>query len=471
MKKGLFVVGILFSVFGGVHLAQNAVIDLHLRGAYRAPEKNGWVFVHLEGPPDKIGFQHGYLLAEEIVEAQKVIALEFKHDTGKDWQFFRDIAKTELWPHVDEEYRQELLGIVEGLNVRGVKMGIGDIVALNAFPELNPYFVDWWKKTHGEIPTTVAATADRCSAFVATGSYTANGKIVMGHNNWTSYLDGQRWRIIFDIVPQQGHRILMDGFPGLIHSGDDFGVNSGGIMVTETTITRFSGWDPHGIPEFVRARKAMQHAGSIDEFARLMEEGNNGGYANTWLVADRKTNEIASLELGLKNVNLRRSRDGYFCGANFPENEKLTREETEFKLDDLSLSPNARRIRWEQLMAEHKGKIDVKVGQQMLSDHYDSFARKVDPNERTLCGHIELSARGSLPWMPAYSPAGAVQAKVCDAAMAERMSILARLGHPCGDPFIAEEHLTKHVEFNWQKPLLKDMPSQPWTLFSIASKE
>src|SRR5882757_189488 len=28
--------------------------------------KNGWVYVHLEGSPTDIGYQHGYLLAEEI---------------------------------------------------------------------------------------------------------------------------------------------------------------------------------------------------------------------------------------------------------------------------------------------------------------------------------------------------------------------------------------------------------------------
>ena len=49
-----------------------------------------------------------------------------------------------------------------------------------------------------------------------------------------------------------------------------------------------------------------------------MKDGNNGGYANNWLVADRKTNEIASLELGLKNVTLQRTKDGYFVGSNFP---------------------------------------------------------------------------------------------------------------------------------------------------------
>ena len=92
----------------------------------------------------------------------------------------------------------------------------------------------------------------------------------------------------------------MDGFPGVIASDDDFGINGDGLMITETTITQFEGWDPEGTPEFVRARKAMQYASSIDDYVRIMLEGNNGGYANDWLLGDRKTGEIAQFELGLK---------------------------------------------------------------------------------------------------------------------------------------------------------------------------
>ena len=35
-----------------------------------------------------------------------------------------------------------------------------------------------------------------------------------------------------------------------------------------------------------------------------MKRGNNGGYANAWLLGDIDTNEIARLELGLKHVAL-----------------------------------------------------------------------------------------------------------------------------------------------------------------------
>jgi hypothetical protein len=319
--------------------------DPRLKAGLRRPVQNGWIFVHLQGSPAELGYQHGYLLAPEIADAQKVVSLELTHDTKHDWKFFRSAAQNMLWPRIEQEYRDELGGIADGLRARGVGLDLWDLVVLNAWLELSYYSAWYDKQNPPEGGGTGVGVAERCSAFVATGSYTKDGRVVIGHNAWTGYLDGVRWNIIFDIVPAGGNRILMDGFPGLIHSADDFGINSAGIMITETTISNFAGWDPAGIPEFVRARKAMQYSSSIDDFVRIMKEGNNGGYANNWLVADRGTNEIASLELGLKNVTLQRTRDGYFAGANFPVDKKLISEETTFRVDDMSVSANARRVR------------------------------------------------------------------------------------------------------------------------------
>jgi hypothetical protein len=172
---------------------------------------------------------------------------------------------------------------------------------------------------------------------------------------------------VFDIVPQQGQRILMDGFPGVITSDDDFGMNAAGVMITETTITQFEGWDPSGKPEFMRSRKALQYAQSIDDYARIIEEGNNGGYANDWLIGDRKTGEIAYLELGLKNTPLWRTKDGYFVSSNFPRDPKLIAEETVgFDAGDLSSSMNARHRRADEIMRQEKGKIDVETAERFL---------------------------------------------------------------------------------------------------------
>jgi len=438
--------------------------DGRLRRASRFAERSGWIQVHLEGAPEDIGFQHGYLLAPEIEDNFHVISTELTHNEKKDWRFFRTVAEQVFWPHIDPEYRQELTGMVEGLKARNGNLDLWDLVAMNAWLEL-PYYDEWYNRQHPKAsPST--GPGDHCSAFVATGSYTKDHRIVIGHNTWTSYSSGERWNIIFDITPARGRHILMDGSAGLIHSGDDFGINSAGIAITETTISGFRGFDPAGAPEFVRARKAMQYSESIDDFARYMEDGNNGGYANTWLVADSKTNEIASLQLGLKNVILQRTKDGFFVGSTLPADPKLIAEETDFDAKDPNRSENARHARWLQLMEQYRGQIDLAAGQKFLADHFDTVAGSNEASERTLCGHIENSPRGVGTWQAPYAPAGASESKVTDAAGIEKMSLTAAFGHACGVNYRASEHLAKHPEFAWMKGILRDMPARGWARFT-----
>jgi hypothetical protein len=163
---------------------------------------------------------------------------------------------------------------------------------------------------------------------------------------------------------------------------------------------------------------------------------------------------------------LLRTKDGFFVGSNFPNDPKLMQEETNFDPKNRSRSENARHERWLALMEQNKGKIDAAAAQKFLGDHFDSFAGKVDASERTLCGHIDASPRGSGTWQPPYAPAGAVQNKVADAAGAEKMSLTALLGHACGRNFKVAEHLASHPEFAWQKDMLRDMPSRGWAKFT-----
>ena len=97
--------------------------DPRLAKAFRKPDLNGWIFVHLEGTPSDIGFQHGYLLAPEIEDAHKVGVLGLTHDSHKPYAFFRTAAEKVLWPRVEQQYRDEVKGIAEGLKARGVALG------------------------------------------------------------------------------------------------------------------------------------------------------------------------------------------------------------------------------------------------------------------------------------------------------------------------------------------------------------
>ena len=450
--------------------------DPRLDKAYRF-QQGGWTYLHLEGSPSDVGYQHGYLLAPEIQDAFEAIKLFDTHQSQHDWEFFRTTARQMLWPHIDAEYQQELQGIADGVKAHGVDLDVWDIVALNAFEEVPDYYLPWLNKQNKSAKNPKLAAPGNCSAFIATGGMTKDHQIVIAHNNWTSYLAGERWVVILDIQPEHGNRILMDGFPGVIASDDDFGVNSAGMMITETTITQFEGWDPNGKPEFMRARKALQYSNSIDDYARIIKEGNNGGYANDWLIGDRKTGEIAYLELGLKNTPLWRTKDGYFVSSNFARDPKVIKEETTFDPNNASSSPNARHARWEELMKEAKGKIDVSMAEQFLSDHLDTFDKTAyfgpkQANERSLCGHVDTSSRGVKEWAwDAYNPGGAVQGKAADSAMAAKMSFVARAGHPCGADFLAEPFLEHHPEYSWQRPLLRDMKAGPWTLFASGQKQ
>ncbi|TAN20846.1 MAG: peptidase C45 [Acidobacteria bacterium] len=438
--------------------------DPRLAGAYMKPAQDGWYLVHLQGTPSDIGFQNGYLLAPRIEDFLQVVELEQTHNGHRPWSFFRTEAKQVMWPYIEPEYQQELQGIADGVDAHGGHVDVWDITAMNAFEEWS-YFLEQWDKDHPQQKVAkldYPDVGDHCSAFVATGAYTSDGKIVLAHNNWSPYMQGSRWNIIYDITPQHGYHFAMDGLPGVIHSADDFGINSAGIIITETTISDFHGYNFNGVPEFERARKAMQYASSIKQFAQIMEDGNNGGYANNWLVGDTKNNEIADLELGLKVVTLSTSKNGFFVGSNFPVSPKLAKEETTFNLKDPANSADARHTRWLELMKQYKGKINVAAAEKFESDHYDVILKKINPDSRSLCGHGDTH--------PPFHDSGAVEGKVTDAALANHLSFWAVQGHPCGESFNAAAYLKAHPQYDWQAPELRDMPGHSWTEFTLGLK-
>ena len=58
--------------------APGSEVDPRLNGGYKFNE-GGWTYVHLQGTPEQIGFQHGYLLAREIEDNVHVYQVEAPH--------------------------------------------------------------------------------------------------------------------------------------------------------------------------------------------------------------------------------------------------------------------------------------------------------------------------------------------------------------------------------------------------------
>ena len=424
-------------------------------------EKEGWIYLHIEGTPQVRGFQHGYLLAGEIRESIRVLSERWTYMSAMDWTWFVKQAGEVLKPGVEKENLEEIDGIVEGLKAAGIASTRDEIIGLNGYMELIDY---WWPTVKDSLHShSVERPKESCSSFIATGSMTADGKIVLAHNTMGSYYE-PLCNVIIDIVPDKGHRILMQTFSGFIHSGTDFFITDAGLVGSETTIGDFYPFDPKGIPEFSRMRSATQYASSIEEWCVIMKKGNTGGYANAWLIGDINTNEIARLELGLNFIGYEKKKDGYFTGSNVAEDLKILRFETTRDETNIKLSSVARRIRWKQLMKENAGKIDLGLAEAFEADHYDAWLEKINPGQRSLCGHWELDQQLYDSYIP-YSPEGTLDGKAVDAEMARQMSFIARWGSACGTPFDAASFLDRHTQFEWMQGLLKDRPTRPWTIF------
>ena len=52
--------------------------------------------------------------------------------------------------------------------------------------------------------------------------------------------------------------------------------------------------------------------------------------------------------------------------------------------------------------------------------------------------------------------------------MIAQMSFTAAMGHADGIDFKAAQHLKEHPEFAWEKSVLRDLDSHPWTTFQVA---
>ncbi|MGB9834229.1 MAG: C45 family autoproteolytic acyltransferase/hydrolase [bacterium] len=407
----------------------------------------GWIHLRISGSPYERGFQHGYLLGEEIMENIKIQDYSLKHDTGQDFSFFREKAVQFYGEMVDPEYQEEMKGIADGARAQGVEVSYEDIFCLNALIDLT----SWWRiKVQGS-----ASQLNHCSAFIATGDWTADGKIIIAHSTWWDYFSFSPWNLILDITPEEGYRIVMQSAPGLIWSGSDFFLTGAGLMGCETTIYNFQRFREEGAPAFLRSRRAMQYADSLEDFVNLLNEGNNGGYPNSWLLGDVRTGEIARFEQGLEYVSFEKKSNGYFAGYNAAENPDIQSECGGWSADDPSNFSGARKVRFEELMVEYKGRIDVEIAKIILADHYDTWFGKENPSSRTICGHYVYHE----------APSGAMDGKVTTSDLASGMHLWAFWGAPCGIPFVAEEAIEENPQFQWLKGYLKDLPTGSWSLF------
>jgi len=428
----------------------------------------GWTYVHIEGDSYSRGLQHGYLLAPEIEESMKCLKHITYFNTGKDWSFFVREAEKQFSCKIDEEYLDEICGIADGASKAGIKVTWQDILTLNSYGELIYY---WWPFFNEGKLSKVNGLS---SAFIATGTATKNGKIILAHNTGESFERAQFFNVIIDLKPSKGHRIFMQTSPGYIHSFTNFFVNSRGIIGADTTIANFNRYDVNGTPKFYRSRKAMQYADDMCSFVEIMKNRSSCGYNSSWLLGDINTNHIMLFEQGYEFTNVKSIDDGYFIGFNAPEDSRIRNLEcTNSGYMDIRCSQGAKRVRLNELLNKYYGKIDIELAKLLLADHHDVYLNKIEPSCRTIDSHYHIDDQvfPTVSFTPLpYEPQGTVDGKVIDSELANKLSFWARWGNSSGIPFSSKKYFSEHPEWNHLNGYLKDRFTEPWTMFKCENK-
>ena len=434
---------------------------------------NGWKYISISGTPYERGFAYGYLCAKEFKQIKEMLDFFIYESYGITWQHIvKEVNKT-IKPKTNEyfkEFYDEMDGISKGCNSGGTDTTIDEIIAWNFYCSI-PYWISTMEGNENKHFSKEGGSPDKCSAFIAVGDYTESGQIVVAHNSFTDFLDGQYSNIVLDLKPSKGNRFIMQTSPCWIWSGTDFFITSKGIIGTETTIGGFIAYE-NNFPVGYRIRKAMQYGNNLDDYISILLEGNSGDYANSWLFGDINTNEIMRIELGLKYNNIERTKNGYYIGFNAAYDPRIRNLEcVNSGFDDIRRHQGARRVRINDLMIENKGKLNIEIAKNIISDHYDVYLNKADnPCSRTVCSHYELDAREYMSQSDRpkpFSPHGAVDGIVCDSELAKQMSFIGRFGNSCGTEFIAHKFCEKNRQWKYLEPYLHDRISQPWTKFGI----
>lgn len=379
---------------------QDSYEDINYYGKGFKYNIQGWAYVHIEGAPYERGYQHGYLLANEIVdminrwsiyasENVRVMNLFKVKSPEKFWEMSKSKTMETFSKSYPEEYKEEIRGIADGAKARGVQIHgheieYEDIMTLNEFQDCWWYYTYFLKQFHPvksffyrikNIFSSFKSTENEgfCSTFIATGDATSDGSIVAAHSIAPIPYFMERCNIILDIVPEHGNRFVMTSPPGYIWSNENYYQNEKGIIITETTLPQ-GPWMRGGIPIAVRLRNAIQYSDSIDGVLNALLNGNNGLYVCEFLIGDTKTGEIASIELALLNTPVKRTFNGFYWSCNVPHDPKVQREIIGFTGDSplvpkfvLGMANNIIADKFREVEQDYYGEINSDVAKEIMA--------------------------------------------------------------------------------------------------------
>ncbi len=363
--------------------------------------------LHVSGAPYERGYQHGFLLAEEISEviphgltgAASVIAMALDCSMNQAFEVLHK-GRRASEGYIPPEYREEMRGIAHGIAAGGSSLGYDDVVLWNTM-------YDQWCFYARPDPTDPCKDSARhayppgCSSFSAWGDATRNGKMIFGKNMDNLNIPGAaEHRVLAIVQPDRGYGHAFVTHPGMI--AIDGGINEDGIeMMTHRSSSVNETLKGCGIG--ILSRLILTNTHRVEDAVNILTVYPRCTGIN-YHVADAKRGEAAVIEVSATEIGVRYPEQGrhvlwttnhYNCypgwkgyrGYNMVAGQApslrmgdvSTIEKWQGNLYDADnpyISGAGRFVRFEQLLGEHYGRIDEGIGKQILSDRVDPSTGK-----------------------------------------------------------------------------------------------
>ncbi len=209
-------------------------------------EREGVKILHLNGSYYDMGYQHGFLLSDEIGEVMRAQLVLFEN-AG-----YTSEKLLEIWTIMDDylphEYHEEMQGMADGAG-----MSFDEVAVLCMIPAVF------------NVPFN-----DACCEISLWGNATADGKLLHARSwDWSIQIsDPETGKLLQENVlliirnPKVGYASMIPEFPGAICCWH--GINEKGIAVGENTCVT---WDTtfRGISPAFRMRMVMDSAATAEE--------------------------------------------------------------------------------------------------------------------------------------------------------------------------------------------------------------
>jgi hypothetical protein len=221
-------------------------------------ERDGVKILHLNGSYYDMGYQHGYLLRDEIGEALRAQLTYFEN---KSYPYERLV---EVWNVMDDylpnEYKEEMQGMADGAG-----MSFEDIAVINVMPVV--------------LNIAIGGT---CCELSLWGDATADGKLIHVRSfDWKLNLkDPETGTLLQENIvilirnPENGYASIIPEFAGAVSAWH--GINEKGIAVGEVSCMT-SDTTLHGISQCFRMRMMLDRCDTAEQATSILTSNRTIG--------------------------------------------------------------------------------------------------------------------------------------------------------------------------------------------------